>query len=438
MALTSLRRMIGDEAAETLRTWKLEVYSNSIVKLHACKIANNLGAGRWPANYGHYMTGKNSFTKQVEVKMKTRIPWLVVLIYIVFVFLSQGVAQSSPVQKTRIAIVGLDHDHVWELLRYIAGEADAELVGIADNHPDLINQAKSQVPASVQFYSDYIKMLDEAKPVAVFVTTANDRHLEILRECAKRHIHYSTEKPMATNAADAREMERLADQAGIKLMVNYWNAWVPSSYALFDRAKSADIGPVHTVIVQYGHNGPKEIGVSKEFAEWLYDPVKNGGGAIMDFGCYGAEWALWLKGRPARVYASARKLKTEQHNRVDDDATITLGYPDATVIIEASWDWPYNMDRVYVFGPKGSLLAQRGDLHFRPSSSPDTANPDGQPIALSPLPHERSNPIAYLLDRIKTNQPIEGPLSSKLNVQVMEILDAARDSARTGKAQELR
>lgn len=96
------------------------------------------------------------------------------------------------------------------------------------------------------------------------------------------------------------------------------------------------------------------------------------------------------------------------------------------------------MDRVYAFGSKGSLLARRDDLHFRLSYSHDTANPDGESIALSPLPHERSNPIAYLLDRIKTNQPIEGLLSSKLNVQVMEILDAARDSARTGKAQELR
>ena len=371
--------------------------------------------------------------------MKIRISQLAVLICTLLIVSLQVAAQPDvPVQKTRIAIVGLDHDHVWELLKYIAGEPEADLVAIADNHPDLVTQAKSQVPANVKFYSDYIKMLDEAKPAAVFVTTSNNQHLEILRECAKRHIHYSTEKPMATSAADAREMDRVADQAGIKLMVNYWNAWVPSSYALFERAKSGDIGSVQTVIVQYGHNGPKEIGVSKEFAEWLYDPLKNGGGAIMDFGCYGAEWALWLKGRPTRVYATTRKLKTDQHNRVDDDATITLDYPDATVIIEASWDWPYNMDRVYVFGTKGSLLARREDLRFRPSTSEDSANPDGAPIELSPLPHERSNPIAYLLDRIKTNQPIEGPLSSKLNVQAIEILDAARESARTGKAQELR
>lgn len=311
-------------------------------------------------------------------------------------------------------------------------------MAIADAHPDLVREAKSQFPANVNFYPDYVKMLDEAKPEAVFVTTANDRHLEILRECAKRHIHYSTEKPMATNAADAREMQRLAGEAGIKLMVNYWNAWTASSHDLFDRVKAGDIGPVQKIFVQYGHNGPKEIGVSKEFADWLYDPVKNGGGALMDFGCYGAEWALWLKGRPTRVYATTRKLKTDQHNLVDDDATIALDYTDSTVIIEASWDWPYSMDRVYVFGPKGSLLARRNDLFFRASSAEGPqATPDGEPATLNPLPHEMSNPIAYLLDRIRTNQPVEDPLSGKLNVQVMEILDAARASVRTGRPQNL-
>jgi predicted dehydrogenase len=121
-----------------------------------------------------------------------------------------------PDGKTRLAIVGLDHDHVWELLRYIGKEPDAELVAIAESRPALVKEAKSKVPDSVKFYADYVAMLDEAKPDAVIVTTANDRHLEILRECAKRHIHYSVEKPMATNAADAREMERLAKQAGIK------------------------------------------------------------------------------------------------------------------------------------------------------------------------------------------------------------------------------
>ena len=342
-------------------------------------------------------------------------------------------------ERTRIAIVGLDHDHVWELLHYIANTPEADLVGIADAHPDLVEKAKSQVPASVKFYSNYISMLDEAHPEAVFVTTENDRHLEILRQCAHRHIHYSTEKPMATNAADAREMEQLAEKAGIKLMVNYWNAWVPSSYELVRRAKAGDIGPLQRIVVQYGHNGPKEIGVSKEFGDWLYDPARNGGGALMDFGCYGAEWALWLKGRPTSVYATTRKLKIDQHNRVEDDATLTLNYPDSTAIIEASWDWPYGMDRVYVFGSKGSLLATRNELFARSSSEVQPGpSAEGTPAPLSALPHANSNPIAYLISQIHNHDPLEDPLSPKLNVQVMEILDAARESARTGRPVELR
>lgn len=346
------------------------------------------------------------------------------------------VAQGA---KVRLAIVGLDHDHVWELLQYLAKEPDAELVAIVDAHVDLLEKARAQVPATVKFFPGYVEMLENTKPDAVFVTTENDKHLDILRECAKRHISYSTEKPMATNAADALTMEQLAETGGIKLMVNYWNAWTPSTHELTRRVKSGEVGAIRKLVVQYGHQGPKEIGISKEFGDWLYDPVKNGGGAIMDFGCYGAEMALLLRGRPMRVFATTRKLKAGQNNRVDDDATILLDYPDATAVLEPSWDWPYNMDRTYIFGSKGSLLSTREDLFERSASeNGKAATPDGNRLTLAPVPHEMSNPIAYMIDRIRNNKPVEDPLSGKMNVQVMEILDAARESARTGRAVELK
>jgi predicted dehydrogenase len=354
-----------------------------------------------------------------------------------FLMLTRFVSAQSTA-KTRLAIVGLDHDHVWGLLGAIAKEPEAELVAIADPHPELVDKAKQQVPAEVKFYSDYVKMLDEAKPEAVIVTTANNRHLEILRECAKRHIHYSTEKPLASTAADAREMERLANAAHIKLMVNYWNAWAASTHELFHRVYAGELGPVQKIIVQYGHEGPKEIGVSKYFADWLYDPVKNGGGAIVDFGCYGAEWALWLKGRPSSVFAYSLKLKTAQANAVDDDAVILLEYPDATAIIQASWDWPYSKGQVQVFGPKGSLLATGDGVLYRAAKSQaDVDHPDGQPVTLGPVPHETSNPIAYFLYCIRNDKPIENPVAASLNVGVVEILDAAKESIRTGRAVKL-
>jgi predicted dehydrogenase len=346
---------------------------------------------------------------------------------------------SAETTQVRIAIVGLNHDHVWGILKDIAGEKDAQLVAIEESDSALVTRAKSRVPASVKFFDDFVKMLDDVKPDAVIATTSNDRHLEILRECARRHIHFSTEKPMATNAADAREMARLAQATGIKLMVNYWNAWVPPTPALVKHVRAGDIGPVQKIIVEYGHSGPKEIGVSKQFASWLYDPQKNGGGAIMDFGCYGAEWAILLKGMPTRVFATTKKIKVDQHNEVDDDATIILDYPDGTAILEASWDWPYGMDRVKIFGPKGSLLATGEELLFRDAKESRQENGlEGKPLPVKPLPPDLANPVSYFVDRIQKGKPIEDPVSARLNVNVIAILDAARQSLQSGRAEEIK
>jgi predicted dehydrogenase len=375
--------------------------------------------------------------KHMPLKWSLRFPAGLVLALFAFAAHAMPPSPGPKDGKVRLAIVGLNHDHVWGILKDIAAEPQSELVGIAETDRVLVDKAKAQVPASVKFYDDFVRMLDEAKPDAVIATTANDRHLEILRECARRHIHFSTEKPMATKGADAREMLRLAQGAGVKLMVNYWNAWAAPTPALFARVRAGEIGPVQKIVVEYGHAGPKEIGVSEQFADWLYDPDKNGGGAIVDFGCYGAEWALWLKGRPARVFAVAKRLKTEQHNRVDDDATLVLDYPDGTAILEASWDWPYGMDRVKVFGPKGSLLATGKELLFRAANEdPGKAGLEGKGLTVEPLAREKGNPVSYFVGRIRQDKPIEDPVSGELNVQVVEILDAARESLRTGRAEE--
>ena len=97
---------------------------------------------------------------------------------------SVGFAQAA---NTRFAIVGLDHDHVWGRMDTLLKTPNAELVAIADTHPELIAKAKTQVPAGVKFFSDYTEMLDRMKPDAVIVTTANNLHLPILRACARRH-----------------------------------------------------------------------------------------------------------------------------------------------------------------------------------------------------------------------------------------------------------
>ena len=102
------------------------------------------------------------------------------------------------------------------------------------------------------------------------------------------------------------------------------------------------LGELRKIIVYDGHKGPKEINVNSEFLEWLTDPVLNGGGAVIDFGCYGADLITWiLKGeKPTSVYANLKQYKPDVYPKVDDDATIVLSYPSMEGVLHASWNWP--------------------------------------------------------------------------------------------------
>ena len=66
-----------------------------------------------------------------------------------------------------------------------------------------------------------------------------------------------------------------------------------------------------------------------EFLAWLNDPKLNGGGALYDFGCYGADLMTWLMDgqRPISVTATTQQIKPDIYPRVDDEATIILTYP---------------------------------------------------------------------------------------------------------------
>jgi predicted dehydrogenase len=180
-----------------------------------------------------------------------------------------------------------------------------------------------------------------------------------------------------------------------------------------------------------GHEGPKEINVQPEFLSWLTDPVKNGAGALFDFGCYGANLMTWLMGnqRPVAVTAIAQTNKPGIYARVDDEATILVQYPKAQGVIEASWNWPYSRKDFEVYGEKGYAIATGGEgLRVRlPGQRAEETRKPGE------LPAAESDSISYLTGMARGKFKPSGLNSLENNVIVVEILQAARDSVRTGK-----
>jgi predicted dehydrogenase len=162
----------------------------------------------------------------------------------------------------------------------------------------------------VPYYDDYRKMLDEVKPDIVWAFVENNRHLEIVQECAPRKIQVIFEKPLAATLQDALAIERLAAENGIRVMTNYQMVWWPANYAAKAEADRGAIGQVWRLHGTVGHGGPASEGPrNRYFFAWLTDPVANGAGSLVDFGCYNALWSLWYLGRPETVYATVTHLR---------------------------------------------------------------------------------------------------------------------------------
>jgi predicted dehydrogenase len=346
-------------------------------------------------------------------------------------------AQSTNNAPIRIAVAGITHGHVPLILdRGRKGKTDVELVGIYEPNKDLAQRLANQFNLRADlFYTDLSKMLDAVKPEAVTAFGSTYEHMEVVEACAPRGIHVMVEKPLATNRVHAERMEELVRKYQIILLTNYETSWYPTTAKAYQLVTDSNyIGKVRKVVIHDGHEGPQEIGVNKEFLAWLTDPDQNGGGALFDFGCYGANLMTYLmqNEEPVSVTAVTRQFKPAIYPRVDDDATIIVNYPTAQCIIQASWNWPFGRKDMEVYGETGYVISVNNTtLRLRNNKS----NGEQTMLVTTKDIPVYDDPVSYFADAIRGKIPIpkKGLYSLENNLMVVRILDAARESAKSGK-----
>ncbi|HKD05336.1 MAG TPA: Gfo/Idh/MocA family oxidoreductase [Bryobacteraceae bacterium] len=331
----------------------------------------------------------------------------------------------------KMAVIGLVHAHVWGHLSDMQKSKEVTLVGIAEPNPALREEAKKAgVPDSL-LSSDYRKMIDETKPDLVWSFVENNRHLEIVEFLAPKKINIIFEKPLASTYKDSLKIQELANKYGVKVMCNYQMAWWPANYTAKRVADSGALGQIYRLHGVVGHGGPSNEGIrNSAFFAWLTDPVQNGAGALMDFGCYNALWSLWYLGRPESVYAHVNHLRPQVFPKVEDNADLMLNYKNGVGLFEGSWDLPRSYQDLEVYGIKGSVYMQNRSVE-------EQHGREKKAVEITPLAPEDSEPVAYMVSRMRENKPIEGMTALDINVDVVEIIDAAKESVRTGKAVSL-
>lgn len=350
-------------------------------------------------------------------------------ILILLGLVATSAAASEP--PLRLAVIGLSHGHVEGVLWAAREREDIEIVGVYDPDPALFEKFRVKYELGDGLYfDDLAAMLDATRPEAASVMTPIAEHLAVVQACAPRGVPVLLEKPLAFSAPDAEAIAALAREHSVLVLTNYETSWYASVRTTARLA--AETGPITRAVFRHGHRGPKEIGCSEEFLAWLTDPKQNGGGAIVDFGCYGANIMTWLMdGRlPDTVVATTNQIKPRLYPHVDDDATITLNYDGmATAVLQASWAWTHDNKDMDLHTLGGSYHADKWErLTVR---KPDA---DAVVTTTDERPEWLANEWTYLR-RVVRGECAVDPLSSlENNVIVARILDAARESARTGRA----
>ena len=338
-------------------------------------------------------------------------------------------------QKVKFAMVGLSHGHSPWFFEW-GQQEDMDLVGVYEPNPELLERFKQRYQLDDEIiYDDLNAMLDEQEPEGILVFGPIFYHLEAVEAAAPKGIHVMVEKPLATTMGDAQKMADLAREHSIHLLTNYETSWYPSTektYQLFSEMKDS-FGIIRKMVFHHGHEGPKEIGVGPEFLDWLTDPKLNGGGALVDFGCYGANMMTYLMHgeKPKTVMAITKTYKPDIYPKVEDEATIIVDYGDAQGIIQASWNWPFGRKDMEVYGTTGYVITQDAEnMRWRVKGEKEVSKAlKGTGIGGT------RNPFEYFKRVIQgelTPEPFS-PYTLENNLRVMEILEAAKQSSKSGK-----
>ena len=354
----------------------------------------------------------------------------------------------------RVGIIGFGHMHVNNVAALFAQHPQVEMAACADTIPLVpelreapytrawnLKHAVNDLGVK-KIYEDYVTMLEQEDLDIVIVQSENAQHPAIVEACAAAGVHVCVEKPMAATLSGALRMARACSVAGTKLVVNWPITWSRSARKAKDLIEQGVIGRVLEVKWRAGHTGPlgpaaKHEGVddtadsmsgAERGATWWHH-VATGGGAMLDYCCYGAMVAYWYIGEIAQA-ALGLKANLDSHwGEAEDNAVMLVQFPGAIALLEGSWT---TLDHgvptgPIIYGTKGTLIV--------------TGYGDNQEVRLErghgkstiykcdDLPEGITDIAQAYIHHLETGEPLHPTLDVQLNLDAMAILDAGLRSA---------
>lgn len=363
-------------------------------------------------------------------------------------------------KKIQVVLIGAAHMHVLYLAMECLECPDIEVLGLSDT-PPMRSEPTLSVPFTrkwnidyvskrlgIPLYENYQEMLDHLKPDLAIVATETPLHVSVFEACAKRGVDVSVEKPMAISYSEGLKMLRVAEHTGAKLMINWPLAWQPCMRQLKELIDSGRLGKLVRINHMVGHSGPLGRGVrhprveetsddttgEEKASTWWYTHAL-GGGAMLDFCCYGAMACNFLAGQQAQGAMGMRMNSMSQWGDADDNAIIVVRYPELMAVLEGSWTVPVGGTRPAptIYGTEAMAECRNVEGGVEVTVRDFLGHTEVLPV-LRPHPHWKNMVCAYSHHK-RTGEPLPGFLDMKENLDVLAILDAGIRSAEAGNVE---
>ena len=353
-------------------------------------------------------------------------------------------------KKIRVGFFSLAHPHVYALAKAICNDRDNfEIVGFAEatetNMEPLASERRRRhlvEELHLKEYEDWRLLLEESLDLGI-VNSDNASCEAICCELLKRGIHTLDEKPIAANYPSALRMCRLAKENKIHMLTNWPVAWIAPFLKAKELVEAGTIGKLMRVIYRspatWGPFGDR-LNPSQKETWWL--KAERGGGAILDYACYGAMLAVYFFGKGAkRVSAISKQFATAEFSDVEDYSAMIFDFGDGVGLLEGSWA-TYNPGEIptgpVLYGERGVIVCDRysSQVKIYKQDSHQPIAPD-EVIAVDCSKGQDFLLGEHLARILQNGEPPFEMLSEDLNLTVQAMLDGGRLSAQTGKTVDI-
>jgi predicted dehydrogenase len=236
-------------------------------------------------------------------------------------------AADSPKQRIKIGQIGTGHEHASAKMGTLRKLSDHyEVVGIAEPNPEL-RKSRGNDPA----YRGLTWMTEEQllgtkglQAVAVEVSSADDRIMEITGRCIAAGLHVHLDKPGGKSFSAFKKVLDEAGRRKLAVQLGYMYRNNPCVQFCQRAVREGWLGQVFEVHCVMSVTHPLEY--RKYLAQYP-------GGTMFIFACHLIDLVVGLMGKPGRIVAFPRQTRPDVGDAMCDNGLIVFEYPKTTATI---------------------------------------------------------------------------------------------------------